>query len=184
MKFMKSLSILAALGLFATATPAAFACGSCGCTTSKKAEKEHAHNIVETAAKAGTFNTLLTAAKAAGLAETLADGGPFTVFAPTDEAFSKLPEGTVERLLKDTEALKQVLLYHVLDGKVMAKQAMKASEATTLQGQKLTLEVSGDTLMINNAKVVAADVKASNGVIHVIDTVLLPSAEPVAKAAE
>jgi len=150
----------------------------------KKDKKASKANIVETASSAGKFSTLLTAAKKAGLAETLSDGGPFTVFAPTDEAFSKLPDGTVQNLLDNPEQLKQVLLYHVLDGKVKAKKAMKTDEAKTLQGQTLQLEANGKTLMINNAKVIMADVMASNGVIHAIDTVLLPSAKPMAKASE
>jgi len=185
MRKIRNTTVLAAfagLALLVSTTPA-LACGGCGCTTSKKAEKKQG-NIVETAASAGTFETLLTAAKAAGLAETLAEKGPFTVFAPTDKAFAKLPDGTVESLLKDTDKLKQILLYHVVEGKVKAKQAMKADEVATLQGQKLKLEVKGKTLMINNAKVTAADVMASNGVIHVIDTVLLPPSKPMASAAE
>jgi len=132
-----------------------------------------AMNVVEVAASAGTFKTLLTAAKAAGLAETLAGEGPFTVFAPTDEAFAKLPEGTVEGLLKDTEKLKAVLLYHVVSGKVMAADVAGLKTAKTLQGGELKIDTSHG-VMINNAMVVKADVAASNGVIHVIDTVLLP----------
>jgi uncharacterized surface protein with fasciclin (FAS1) repeats len=132
-----------------------------------------AMNIVEVAASAGTFKTLLTAAKAAGLAETLAGEGPFTVFAPTDEAFAKLPEGTVEGLLQDTEKLKAVLLYHVVSGKVMAADVAGLTTAKTLQGGELKIDTSHG-VMINNAMVVKADVAASNGVIHVIDTVLLP----------
>ena len=130
-------------------------------------------NIVETAASAGTFTTLLTAAKAAGLAETLASEGPFTVFAPTDEAFAKLPAGTVEGLLQDTEKLKAVLLYHVVSGKVMAADVAGLTSATTLQGGELKIDTSHG-VMINSAMVVKADVEATNGVIHVIDTVLIP----------
>lgn len=183
---MTVMAAVAGLALFVTATPAAAggSCGSCGGDSMAYGEKKENKkgNIVETAASAGTFETLLTAAKAAGLAETLAEKGPFTVFAPTDKAFAKLPDGTVEALLKDTDALKQILLYHVVEGKVKAKQAMKADEVATLQGQKLQLEVEDKTLMINNAKVTAADVMASNGVIHVIDTVLLPASKPMASA--
>lgn len=136
-------------------------------------------DIVDTAAKAGTFNTLLAAAKAAGLVDALKGDGPLTVFAPTDEAFAALPEGTVESLLKpeNKEQLKQVLLYHVVSGKVMAEQAVKLESAPTLAGVDLTLMVKDGTLMIDNASVVAADVMASNGVIHVIDAVLIPAAD-------
>lgn len=130
-------------------------------------------NIVEVAASAGMFNTLLTAAKAAGLAETLASGGPFTVFAPTDEAFAALPAGTLDALLKDTEKLKAILLYHVVSGTVMAKDVAGLTKATTLQGGDLKIDTSHG-VMINDAMVVKADVAASNGVIHVINKVLLP----------
>lgn len=130
-------------------------------------------NIVETASAAGTFNTLLTAAKAAGLAETLAGPGPFTVFAPTDEAFAALPAGTVEGLLKDTEKLKTILLYHVVSGTVTAKDVAGLKSAKTLQGGELKIDTSHG-VMINDAMVVKADVMASNGVIHVVNKVLLP----------
>lgn len=132
-------------------------------------------NIVQTAAGAGSFNTLLAAAKAAGLADTLATGGPFTVFAPTDEAFGKLPEGTVENLLKpeNHEKLKSILLYHVVEGKVLSNQ-VKTGDVSTLAGESIRVSVEGGSVMVNDASVVKADVKASNGVIHVIDTVLLP----------
>lgn len=155
------------------ATPAAAQYGS---STMKDKTMKHAAeqmNIVEVASSAGTFTTLLAAAKAAGLAETLATGGPFTVFAPTDEAFAKLPEGTVEGLLTDTEKLKAVLLYHVVSGTVMAKDVAGIRTATTLEGGRITVSTANG-VMINNARVVKADVGASNGVIHVIDTVLLP----------
>ncbi|MDH5196480.1 MAG: fasciclin domain-containing protein [Gemmatimonadota bacterium] len=139
----------------------------------KATAKTPTMNIVEVASSAGTFNTLLTAAKAAGLAETLATGGPFTVFAPTDEAFAALPAGTVEALLKDTEKLKAILLYHVVSGKVMAADVAGLTSATTLQGGDLKIDTSHG-VMINDAMVVKADVMASNGVIHVINKVLLP----------
>jgi len=164
---MQTRSLIPAVALTlaaVVATPAAAQYGS---------KKEQSPNIVEVASSAGTFTTLLTAAKAAGLAETLATGGPFTVFAPTDEAFAKLPEGTVEGLLQDTEKLKAVLLYHVVSGTVMAKDVAGITSATTLQGGDLKVDTSRG-VMINDAKVVKADVGASNGVIHVIDTVLLP----------
>ncbi len=133
-------------------------------------------DIVDTAVAAGTFNTLATALQAAGLADTLKGKGPFTVFAPTDEAFSKLPAGTVESLLKpeNKEKLKAILLYHVVSGDIAAAQVLKMSSAKTVNGQDLKLTVHDGTVMVNDAKVVKADVLASNGVIHVIDTVLLP----------
>jgi len=155
------------------ATPAAAQYGSSKMKDKAAQAAAEQMNIVEVASSAGTFNTLLTAAKAAGLAETLATGGPFTVFAPTDEAFAKLPEGTVEGLLKDTEKLKAVLLYHVVSGTVMAKDVAGIRSAKTLQGGEVKV-TTANGVMINNARVVTADVGASNGVIHVIDTVLLP----------
>jgi uncharacterized surface protein with fasciclin (FAS1) repeats len=140
-------------------------------------------DIVETAIEAGSFKTLVTAVQAAGLVEALKSPGPFTVFAPNDEAFSKLPAGTVEGLLKDIPKLKAVLTYHVLNGKVMSPQAIqlattqKPAKVSTLQGSPIELKVEGmftKTLYVNNAKVVAADIEATNGVIHVIDAVILP----------
>src|SRR5579862_2638573 len=133
-------------------------------------------DIVDTAVAAGTFNTLATALQAAGLADTLKGKGPFTVFAPTDEAFNKLPAGTVETLLKpeNKEKLRSILLYHVVAGDLTAAKVMKMSSAKTLDGQELTLMVNDGTVMVNDAKVIKADVMASNGVIHVIDTVLIP----------
>jgi len=130
-------------------------------------------DIVDTAV---AFNTLTTALQAAGLADTLKGKGPFTVFAPTDEAFSKLPASTVESLLKpeNKEKLKAILLYHVVSGEVTAAQVLKLSSAKAINGQDLKLMVNDGTVMVNDARVVKADVLASNGVIHVIDTVLLP----------
>ncbi len=130
-------------------------------------------DIVDTAIAAGSFTTLVTAIKAAGLVDTLKGEGPFTVFAPTDEAFAKLPAGTVEGLLKDKEALTAILTYHVVAGKVTAAQVVQLDSAKTLQGQSLTIDAS-DGVMVGPAKVVQADVMASNGVIHIIDTVLMP----------
>lgn len=135
-----------------------------------------AANIVETAQSTGKFNTLIAAAKAAGLAGTLAKGGPFTVFAPTDAAFAKLPKGTVEQLLlpKNKRKLARILKYHVVAGRVPAK-AIKIgrSHAPTLAGKAVTLRKHGG-VCVNNARVITADVKASNGVVHIIDKVLLP----------
>lgn len=152
-------------------------CGSCG-VGDKKAKDDHKHNIVETAQAAGQFETLLAAATAAGLAETLSDDGPYTVLAPTDEAFAALPEGTIEHLLKEenVEQLKAILLYHVIDGSVMAETVVTLEEADTLQGSPVSITVEEEAVMINDAEVVKTDVVASNGVIHVINKVLLPPA--------
>jgi uncharacterized surface protein with fasciclin (FAS1) repeats len=130
-------------------------------------------NIVETAIEAGQFTTLVAAVKAAGLVETLSGKGPFTVFAPNDAAFAKLPKGTVEGLLKDKAKLTAVLTYHVISGKVMAKDVMKMKSAKTLQGGSLTIDTS-DGVKVDGAKVIQADIEVSNGVCHVIDTVLMP----------
>jgi uncharacterized surface protein with fasciclin (FAS1) repeats len=138
--------------------------------SAQMAEKD----IVDVAVEAGSFTTLAAALEAAGLVEVLKGEGPFTVFAPTDEAFAKLPEGTVESLLGDIEALTAILTYHVVPGKVMASDVVSLTEAATVNGAKITIAVQGDVVMINDAKVTAADVSASNGVIHVIDTVILP----------
>ena len=132
------------------------------------------NDIVEVAAAAGTFTTLLAAAEAAGLVDVLKSEGPFTVFAPTDEAFAALPEGTVASLLANPEALRAILLYHVVPGKVMAAQVVGLNEATTAQGASVSISTYGETVRINDATVIAADIEASNGVIHVIDTVILP----------
>ena len=133
----------------------------------------HSADIVDTAAAAGQFNTLITAVKAAGLADTLKGDGPFTVFAPTDEAFAKLPAGTVEALLNDKQKLAKILTYHVVPGKVMSSE-VRTGAVSTVQGQALTLVVEGGGVKVNDAQVVKADVLASNGVIHVIDSVVLP----------
>ncbi len=130
-------------------------------------------NIIEIAIEAGEFKTLVEAVKIAGLVDTLSSEGPFTVLAPTDEAFAKLPAGTIEALLKDKSKLTSVLTYHVLAGKFMASDVITLSEATTVQGSKIKIDASNG-VKINNANVTATDIIASNGVIHVIDTVLLP----------
>jgi uncharacterized surface protein with fasciclin (FAS1) repeats len=134
-----------------------------------------AEDIVATAKSTGTFNTLVAALDAAGKTKMLEEKGPYTVFAPTDEAFAALPKGTVEDLLKpeNKEKLGKILAYHVMKGEVMAKD-VKTMMAPTANGAKLDIKVRGDTVMVNDAKVVKADVKASNGVIHVIDKVLMP----------
>jgi uncharacterized surface protein with fasciclin (FAS1) repeats len=132
-------------------------------------------NIVEIAAGAGNFETLVAAVQAAGLVETLSGDGPFTVFAPTDEAFAKLPEGTIEALLADKEKLTAILTYHVVPGKVMASDVVNLSSAATVNGQNISIKVWDGKVMIDNATVTTADIEASNGVIHVIDTVILPN---------
>jgi len=133
-------------------------------------------NIPTVASNAGQFKTLLAAAKAAGLVEALSGEGPLTVFAPTDEAFAKLPEGTVESLLKseNRDKLVAILTYHVVEGRVYSDDAVKAKSAKTLQGQDVKIGVTSGKAMVNNAELIATDIDAANGVIHVIDTVLLP----------
>ncbi|PRY72313.1 fasciclin domain-containing protein [Halomonas ventosae] len=133
-------------------------------------------DIVDTAVEAGQFETLVAAVKAADLVDTLKGEGPFTVFAPTDEAFAALPEGTVEDLLKpeNQATLQAVLTYHVVPGKIMAADAMAADSATTVQGQDITITTMDGSVMIDDAIVISADIEASNGVIHVIDGVLMP----------
>jgi len=131
-------------------------------------------DIVDTAVSAGTFNTLAAALKATDLIGTLKGAGPFTVFAPTDEAFAKLPPGTLDALLKDPAKLKGILLYHVVSGKVMASDVVKLTSAKTVQGSAIAIKVTGGKVTADNANVVKTDIMASNGVIHVIDSVILP----------
>jgi len=133
-------------------------------------------DIVDVAVEAGSFTTLAAALQAAGLVDVLKGDGPFTVFAPTDAAFAKLPAGTVEALLNDIPALTAILTYHVVPGKVMASDVVGLTEAATVNGAKINVSVDGQTVKINDATVTAVDVAASNGVIHVIDTVILPPA--------
>lgn len=130
-------------------------------------------DLVDTAVAAGSFKTLAAALQAAGLVDTLKGPGPFTVFAPTDEAFAKLPKGTVEALLKDLPKLRAVLTYHVVPGRVVAQDAVKLTSAPTVQGQALPIDAT-EGVKVAGARVIQADVLASNGVIHVIDTVVLP----------
>ena len=141
---------------------------------SKAAKKD----IVDTAVSAGTFNTLVAAVQAAELVEALKGEGPYTVFAPTDDAFAALPEGTVENLLKpeNQDQLQAVLLYHVVSGKIMAADIGSGAQPATLQGATIDVVGSSDGVTVNGANVVAADVVTSNGVIHVIDAVILPPA--------
>ncbi len=131
-------------------------------------------DIVDTAVKAGSFTTLVAAVTAAGLVDTLKGAGPFTVFAPTDEAFAKLPAGTVDKLLKDIPQLKKILTYHVVSGKVMAADVVKLKSATTVEGSTVKIDASNG-VKINDSTVTTADVAADNGVIHIIDAVLLPA---------
>ncbi len=131
-------------------------------------------DIVDTAVGAGSFNTLVAAVKAAGLVETLKGAGPFTVFAPTDEAFAKLPKATLDSLLADKKALTKILLYHVVSGNVMAKDVVGLKEAKTVQGSAAKITVNGGKVMIDKANVVKTDIACTNGVIHVIDTVIIP----------
>lgn len=135
-------------------------------------------NIVDTAVNAGSFSTLVAAIKAADLTDTLQGKGPFTVFAPTDEAFSQLPEGTVDALLKDIPRLKQILKYHVISGKVMAAEVMKRKLVKTVEGSDVKIDASNG-VKVNDATVTSPDISADNGVIHVIDAVLMPALLPV-----
>jgi len=132
-------------------------------------------DIVDTAVAAGSFKTLAAALQAAGLVDTLKGPGPFTVFAPTDEAFAKIPKADLDALLKDKKALTAVLTYHVVAGKLMAADVVKLTQANTLEGSPVKIRVMGGKVMVNNANVTATDIAASNGVIHVIDTVIMPA---------
>jgi uncharacterized surface protein with fasciclin (FAS1) repeats len=158
---MKRLLALAAAVAIVAAAPVA------------RADNHGMKDIVDTAVAAGSFKTLATALQAAGLVETLKGAGPFTVFAPTDEAFAKIPKADLEALLKNKEQLTKVLTYHVVAGKVMAADVVKLKDAKTVQGQMIKIDASSG-VKINGAKVIKADVAASNGVIHVIDSVILP----------
>jgi uncharacterized surface protein with fasciclin (FAS1) repeats len=169
-------TILTALTLTLSATLTAMPAVAGGCGSAKATHAmatEAAPGIYDVAGAAG-FTTLTAAIDAAGLSETLNGEGPFTVFAPTDEAFAKLPAGTLESLLADKDALTRVLLYHVASGEVCAEDVADLRAARTLNGEKVAIDV-GEGVMINDANVVQADVRAGNGVIHVIDTVLIPS---------
>ncbi|MDR7523169.1 MAG: fasciclin domain-containing protein [Armatimonadota bacterium] len=133
-----------------------------------------ARDIVDTAVAAGSFTTLVKAVQEAGLVQTLKGPGPFTVFAPTDEAFAKLPPGTLDALLKDRQKLTAVLTYHVVPGRVLAADVMKLKSAKTVNGQEITISVKDGAVMVDTARVIRTDIIASNGVIHVIDSVILP----------
>jgi uncharacterized surface protein with fasciclin (FAS1) repeats len=168
MKRIRTTVGLLVVAVFAAAALAASASGS---SASRSGANQ---NIVQTAIAAGQFKTLASLLTKAGLAGTLQGKGPFTVFAPTDAAFAKVPKATLAALGKDKAKLRAVLLYHVVKGKVTAAQAMKLRTATTLQGKSLTIRVSGGKVIVGGAGVTKADVMASNGVIHVINKVLIP----------
>ena len=164
---------LAVLGLIlALESVPAFAGGSC--SGSSATQEANNNDIVATAVSAGSFNTLVAAVGAAGLVETLQSDGPFTVFAPTDEAFAKLPKGTVESLIADPDALREVLLYHVIPGKVMAADVITLDSATTAQGSDVAIVLVEGGIRINDANVTATDIETSYGVIHVVDNVIIP----------
>ena len=172
---LKNLAIFGMVAMSCVATAVSINAGDKKDAGKKVAAKQM--DIIETASAAGSFKTLVTAVQAAGLVETLKGKGPFTVFAPTDEAFAKLPAGTVEALLKDKAKLTAILTYHVVSGKVMAADAIKLTEAKTVNGQSFRIVAGKDGVMIDNAKVVKTDIVATNGVIHVIDNVILPKEE-------
>ena len=164
MKTMLTFTSLALVGIMAVASPA---------------RAQQTKDIVDTAVAAGSFTTLAKALTAADLVATLKGPGPFTVFAPTDEAFAKLPAGTLENLLKpeNKAMLRRVLTYHVVPGKVMAADVVKVSSAKAVSGDMLSIKAGGGTVMVDQARVVKTDIAASNGVIHVVDAVLLPPGE-------
>jgi uncharacterized surface protein with fasciclin (FAS1) repeats len=155
---------------------AALACAAVVSLAGASRPQAQSQDIVDTAVAAGSFKTLAAALKAAGLVDTLKGKGPFTVFAPTDEAFAKLPAGTVEDLLKpeNKQKLTQILTYHVVPGKVMAADVVKMKTAKTVNGKMVQIAVDGGTVRVDNATVIKTDIAASNGVIHVIDAVILP----------
>jgi len=175
-KISKLAGVAAALALVVTPAQAQMAGAYGTADAAKAAHSMSPDNIVQVASKAGSFGTLLAAAKAAGLVGALEGEGPLTVFAPTDEAFAKLPAGTVETLLKpeNKEQLKSILLYHVVEGKVTSDQVVKLTSAKTLEGQSAKIAVKDGKVFVDGAQVIKADVPASNGVIHVIDSVILP----------
>jgi uncharacterized surface protein with fasciclin (FAS1) repeats len=166
---IKIMTMLAALFLLASLAGASDSASNVTGTESQK-------NIVETAVAAGNFNTLVEAVKAAGLVDTLSSPGPFTVFAPTDEAFAKVPKAVMDALLANKTLLTSVLTYHVVPGEVMSSDLMNGMSVKTVEGSDVNITKDSAGVMVNNAKVISADIKASNGVIHAIDSVLLPLA--------
>lgn len=170
----RTLAVLTALTLIAVPMLASAHCGACGSGEKHDHEEASAAKAIFPLAEDAGFTTLIAAVKAAGLEETLTDKGPFTVFAPTDEAFAKLPDGTVEGLLADPEKLKKVLLYHVVSGTVSSSQVVKLEEAKTVEGSTVAVSAK-DGVKINDATVIKADIEAKNGIVHVIDRVLIPA---------
>jgi uncharacterized surface protein with fasciclin (FAS1) repeats len=170
---MRKLFVISVLAAGLAAFPAL--AGDCGSGYgAEKASNKMKADIVDTAVQAGSFDTLVTAVKAAGLVDVLKGDGPFTVFAPTDEAFAQVPEDQLQALLADKEALTKVLTYHVVPGKVMSSEVAKLSSAKTVQGQSVRIDTSSG-VKVDGANVVKADIETSNGVIHVIDKVILPN---------
>jgi len=175
MQKLKPVAAMGALSISLLANSAAYAhCGGCGHSPEKK-------DIVDTAVAAGGFETLIAVVKAAGLVETLKSDGPLTVFAPTDEAFGKLPKGTIEALLADPGRLGAILKYHVVPGRVMAEDVLKLSSAKSALGQSLAIKASSG-VQVGQANVIKTDIETSNGVIHVIDTVLIPESDIIETA--
>ena len=172
---MKALIALLTITITAATSVYAGGCGSCSSHAKSKA-KEAKPDIVDTAVSAGSFETLVAAVTAAELVDTLKSEGPFTVFAPTDEAFAKLPAGTVENLLKpeNKDQLIAVLTYHVVPGKVKAAQVVGLESAKTVQGQNVSIKTEEGKVFVDGAQVVQTDIITGNGVIHVIDSVILP----------
>ena len=148
---------------------------NCSGGHSEAKQASNTPDIVDTAIAAGSFKTLVAAVQAADLVDVLKGDGPYTVFAPTDEAFAKLPAGALQSLLDNPEQLKQVLLYHVVPGNVKAEQVVNLDSATTAQGSDVSIQVADGSVMIDGAKVVTPDIETANGTIHVIDTVILPA---------
>ena len=196
-KFMKRLTLLSLLTILAlfiaacgaaepTPVPTAVPAPTEEPMATEEPMVEASNTIVDIAVADGRFNTLVAAVTAAGLAETLSGEGPFTVFAPTDDAFAALPEGTVDSLLQDPEgALKDILLYHVVSGKVMAADVVGLSAAPTVQGEEIAISLDGDKVMLNGSTaVIITDIEADNGVIHVIDSVILPPSMTATEEAE
>ena len=170
---MRKLAILVLVAVAGLAT-AAVALGGGNSSTAEPAAKQARKSIVKTAAADGRFDTLVSLVKSAGLAKTLSGKGPFTVFAPTDKAFKKVPAETLEALGEDPKELKRVLLYHAVAGRYPAARVVKADSLKTLAGPRVRVRTRGSTVRVGGAKVIQADVKASNGVIHAINAVLLP----------
>ncbi len=177
---------VSAFGLTSGPVPAGSSCSIAAATVSSPPAAAFAKDIVDTAVGAGQFDTLVAALKAANLVDALRGDGPFTVFAPTDDAFAKLPKGTLESLLKPENAgqLKAILLYHVVPGRYVARDVMRSSTAKTLNGQRLAFEVNAGSVKVDGAKVVAANIECANGVIHVIDTVVLPQTATIVEVAQ